>query len=69
MTPLLDNEVKLYLERAIDSDVTYQEVLVPSNFVPIENESEVGTPLGAMILDSGAFFNEGTTIHNYRLRL
>ncbi len=69
MTPLEDNEVKLYLERAIDPDSTYQEVLSPSNFIPIENQSEVGTPDGAMILDKGMFMNEGTTIHNYRLRL
>jgi len=69
MTPLEDNEIKLYLERAIDPDSTYQEVLPPSNFVPIENQTEVGSPLGAMILDSGTFYNEGTTIHHYRLRL
>ncbi len=69
MTPLEDNEVKLYLERAVDPDTTYQEVLAPTNFVPIENQREIGSPIGSMILDSGAFYTEGTTIHNYRLRL
>ena len=66
---LEDNEVKLYLEKAVDPDTAYQQVLAPSNFLPIESQSEVGTPLGSMILDSGAFYNEGTTIHNYRLRM
>jgi len=69
MTSLEDDEVKLYLERAIDPDVSYQSILEPTNFVPIENQSEVGSPIGSMILDEGTFFSEGTTIHNYRLRM
>jgi len=69
MEPLLDNEVKLYLERAIDPDTTYQEVLAPSNFMPREEQTEIGSPVGSMILDTGTFTESGTTIHNYRLRL
>jgi len=69
MEPLLDNEVKLYLERAIDPDTTYEEILMPTNFIPRENQTQLGSPVGSMILDSGTFINEGTTIHNYRLRL
>ncbi len=31
VTSLLDNEVKLYLEKAVDPDTAYQQVLAPSN--------------------------------------
>ncbi len=69
MTPLLDNEVKLYLERAVDPDTTYSEIFAPSNFIPREEQTEIGSPIGSMILDSGTFTQAGTTIHNYRLRM
>jgi len=69
MTPLLDNEVKLYLERAVDPDTTYSEIFAPSNFIPREEQTEIGSPVGSMILDSGNFTQAGTTIHHYRLRL
>ncbi len=69
MTPLEDSEVKLYLERAIDPDTAYESIVEPTNFIPGDNQSEIGSPKGAMILDSRTFTNEGTTIHNYRLRL
>ncbi len=69
VTSLEDDEVKLYLEKAVDPDTTYQQVMAPSNFLPMESQSEVGSPIGSMILDSGIFMEEGTTIHNYRLRM
>jgi len=69
ITPLEDNEVKLYLELAVDPDTTYEEILMPTNFIPRNNQTQLGSPIGSMILDSGTFINEGTTIHNYRLRL
>jgi len=65
VTPLLDNEVKLYLERAIDPDATYLEI----HFVPLHEASEVGTLSGSMVLDEAIFFHQGVTIHNYRLRM
>jgi len=69
MTPLLDNEVKLYLERAIDPDTTYESIMEPTNFIPRETQTEIGSPVGSMILDQGNFTQEGTTIHHYRLRM
>ncbi len=69
MEPLLDNEVKLYLERAIDPETAYTEIMAPTNFIPRVEVSEIGSPLGSMILDTGTFSNEGVTIHNYRLRM
>ncbi len=69
-TPSLeDDEVKLYLERAVDPDTTYQEILAPTHFLPSDEQTEIGSPIGSMIIDSGTFINQGTTIHNYRLRL
>jgi len=69
MEPLLDNEVRLYLERAVDPEIEYTEIMAPTNFIPKGEVSEIGSPLGSMILDSGTFSNEGVTIHNYRLRM
>jgi len=69
ITPLEDDEVKLYLERAVDPDTMYSEIFAPSNFIPREEQTEIGSPVGSMILDSGNFTQAGTTIHNYRLRL
>jgi len=69
MTPLEDDEVKLYLEKAIDPETSYQEILAPTHFLPRDEQSEIGSPVGSMIIDSGTFINQGTTIHNYRLRL
>ncbi len=69
MEPLLDNEVRLYLERAVDPEIEYTEIMAPTNFIPKGEVSEIGSPLGSMILDTGTFSNEGITIHNYRLRM
>ncbi len=69
MTPLEDDEVKLYLERAIDPDTTYQEILAPTHFLPRDEQSEIGSPIGSMIIDSGMFINKGITLHHYRLRM
>ena len=69
MEPLLDNEVRLYLERAVDPEIEYTEIMAPTNFIPKGEVSEIGSPIGSMILDTGTFSNEGITIHNYRLRM
>ncbi len=69
MTPLEDNEVKLYLERAIDPDTTYESIIAPTNFIPREERTKIGSPVGSMILDQGNFTMEGATIHNYRLHM
>ena len=69
MEPLLDTEVKLYLERAVDPEIEYTEIMAPTNFIPRSEQSEVGSPVGSMILDKGTFSNEETTIHHYRLRM
>jgi len=69
MTPLEDDEVRLYLERSIDPDTNYSEVFAPSNFIPRDEQTEIGSPVGSMILDSGTFTQTGITIHHYRLRM
>lgn len=66
---LREDEVKLYLERAIDPDNSYHATLNPTHFTPLDNPSDIGTPGGSMILEKGQFTEEGTTIHRYRLRM
>ncbi len=66
---LREDEVKLYLERAVDPDSDYHMTLAPTHFTPLDNPSEIGAPGGAMILEKGKFTEEGTTIHRYRLRM
>ena len=67
--PLEDNQVKLYLERAIDPETDYTPVFYPNYYDPSEESSEIGSPIGSMILDQGTFSDVGTTIHHYRLRM
>jgi len=58
---LLDNEVKLYLEK------NGSAVLQPKNFTPIASATTVGSPAGSMLLDSGTFTTSVT--NNYVLRM
>ncbi len=69
VTPLEDNEVKLYLEKVIDPDTTYKEVMAPKAFIPSIAVSEIGSPIGSMVLDFGNITNTGATIYHYRLRM
>lgn len=43
-----DNEVRLYLEQ--EKSGTYTKVMEPTNFIPSPNDTEIGTPKGAMVL-------------------
>ncbi len=64
-----DDEVKLYLEKMIDSDTTYQEVMAPSHFIPLTVASNNGSPAGSMVMETSSFNKKGTTINHYRLRM
>ncbi len=66
---LQDNEVKLYLEKMIDPETSYNKIMTPSHFTPRDNQSEIGTPSGSMVLDQGSFTTKGTSLHHYRLRM
>ncbi len=66
-TSLEDNEVKIYLEKAVDPEIEYSQVMEPKNFLPSSELSEIGSPIGTMVLDQGTFTSN--TIHHYRLRM
>lgn len=62
---LNNDEVRLYLEKKVDD--TYQEVMVPKEFTPLKESTEIGTLAGTMLLDKASFKKSG--IINYRLRM
>lgn len=62
---LNNEEVKLYLEKEVNN--SYEEVMEPKVFTPLEESTDLGTAAGSMLLDSGSV-SKSTTI-NYRLRM
>ena len=60
-----DSNIKLYLEQ--QKSGTYESVMEPTNFKPISQSSEVGSPVGSMILKSVQ--KNSTGADNYRLRM
>lgn len=62
---LKNDEIKLYLERQISG--TYSEELAPGIYSPIENATEIGSPIGSMVL--AQITRNSTTTDNYRLRM
>ncbi len=62
---LNDNEVKLYLEKKTANG--YEEIMAPKIFTPLTENSEVGTPVGNMVLTKESVSE--TTTNNYRLRM
>jgi len=62
---LLDNEVKLYLERKTGG--SYTSVMEPKAYTPLATATEFGTPAGSMVLYSGT--HTTTTTDNFRLRM
>lgn len=62
---LSNDEVRLYFERKVGD--SYEEVMAPSNFVPLKEKTDLGTEAGKMLLDKGTFTETSTV--NYRLRM
>lgn len=60
-----DNNIKLYLEQQISG--SYEEVMSPTPFVPSTVESDMGSPVGSMILKRVT--KNSTSTDNYRLRM
>ena len=57
-----------YSQRKVAEDNnTYQEVMVPKEFTPLKESTEIGTLAGTMLLDKASFKKSG--IINYRLRM
>lgn len=62
---IADSDVRLYLEKKTGSSHT--SVMEPKAYKPLEYDSELGTPTGAMVLYSGT--HSSTTVDNFRLRM
>ena len=60
-----DNDVKFYLEE--ENSGSFSKIFGPSEFKPLEKESDLGTEAGDMVLYSVKKNSSGTT--NYRLRM
>ena len=60
-----DNDIRIYLEKQING--SYEEVMKPKAFNPIDVNSEIGSPKGSMILKSVETSTNSTD--NYRLRI
>lgn len=60
-----DSNIKLYLEQQVSG--SYEQIMAPTVFTPIESKSNVGSPAGSMILKTVT--KEKTSSDNYRLRM
>lgn len=60
-----DSDMKLYLEQQVGG--TYEEVMAPTIYTPLKEQSEVGSPIGSMKLKTVEKEESGTD--NYRLRM
>lgn len=62
---LNDNDIKLYLEQQVSG--TYKEVFAPGKYTPIDVATEIGSPVGSMVLAQVS--HNGDSVDNYRLRM
>lgn len=64
----LDNSnIRLYVQRGINKPVYDEEILMPTNFTPIDKEDDYGAPEGVMVLDQVT--TSESVIYYYRLRM
>ncbi len=64
----LDNKnIKLYVQRGINKPTYDEEILMPTNFSPIDKEDDYGAPEGVMVLDQVT--TSETATYYYRLRM
>lgn len=62
---LSDDNIKLYLEQQVSG--TYREVFAPNKYTPLNTATEIGSPVGSMVL-AQVSHNENA-VDNYRLRM
>ena len=63
---LLDNEVRIYLEKSIDG-TNYSSIYEPTGYLPLEEDTDIGAKKGEMLLDTGSV--DETLTYYYRLRM
>ncbi len=63
-----NNDVRIYLEKSTSgAEGTYNEVLAPTGFSPINATTEIGTPAGEMLLHSDSTTNTRTDYYILRM--
>lgn len=62
---LNDSDIKLYLEK--QSSGSYEEILAPSNYKALSKTTEIGSPMGSMVLTKVT--TKSSSTDNYRLRM
>lgn len=60
-----DNNIRLYLEKQVSG--SYVEVMKPTNFTPIKSKSNIGSPIGSMVLLN--LKKNSSAVDNFRLRM
>lgn len=60
-----DSNIKLYLEQIVSG--SYEEVMKPTLYTPIKEQSSIGSPVGSMILHKVERTESG--VDSYRLRM
>lgn len=60
-----DENIRLYLEQQVSG--TYEEAMEPKAYTPIKEASQIGAPVGSMILKTAT--KEESETDNYRLRM
>lgn len=64
-----DEYVKLYLQKGSTLGNYTEEVLAPTQFIPISGNDKIGAPDGSMLLDYGTFSTSGTNYYRFRMWL
>ena len=60
-----DKDVKIYLEK--QQNGTYVKFIEPTHFIPLDENSDIGSPIGTMVLKRVE--TKGNVTDNYRLKM
>ena len=60
-----DKDIKIYLEK--QQNGTYVKFIEPTRFIPLDQNTEIGSPIGTMVLKKVE--RKGNTTDNYRLKM
>lgn len=62
---LSDKDIRIYLQKQVSG--TYEEVMSPTEFIPISKKTNIGAPQGVMVLQK--ITRKNSSSDNYRLRM
>lgn len=64
-----DANVRLYLEKSATENSGYTQAFAPAQFTPSTSASDIGSPVGSMILESGTFTSSQKNYYILRMWL